>query len=355
MSMAKAYTEKAQEVQGLIISSAHQSSLNNIFVEPQTEEYVRVKVKSCGLCTWEQRVYRGVKPTYPFWGGHEVCGTIDEITGTNPNGFKRGEFVALALMYRCGQCFHCKMGLNNHCAYLNPENNQTFPSGPRGLSNFIFVPPYQVFRLNPEVTPEEGAFVEPIACVIRSIDKGDITFGSTVVVIGSGTMGLLHTALLNMMNCKVIVCDDNLELLNRALKAGADRILPLEAERVEREVQQFTRNLGVDAVFCTRGGNYAVDLALRIVGRGGRVILFQSIRDTNISHFNANDVHYREVQIKGTISQTISDFQRAADLVSRKALSLEFLNIENIEAKFENKAFDKSINPLINRVLVSFN
>ncbi len=41
---------------------------------------VLVKIDACALCTWEQRVYTGIKNVnYPFIGGHEIAGRIVEI------------------------------------------------------------------------------------------------------------------------------------------------------------------------------------------------------------------------------------------------------------------------------------
>ena len=38
------------------------------------DDEVLVRVKACGLCTFEQRYFTGMKEQYPFNGGHELCG-----------------------------------------------------------------------------------------------------------------------------------------------------------------------------------------------------------------------------------------------------------------------------------------
>ena len=333
------------DVKGLVITSPGNVSIQR-FSLPKRDEYVQVKVDACGLCTWEQRVYKGVKPTYPFWGGHEVCGTVYH---DNAGTLKSGERVALALMRRCGECDYCKKGLNNHCAYVHPEAAEAVPNGPRGLSDMMLVPSYKVFRLGPNVPVEVGALVEPLACVIRSVDKGQLTFGNTAVVIGGGSMGLIHTALLKMLGCHVIVCDDD---PRRAVSAGADAVLPPNGCR--EEIDHLTSGRGADAVFCTAGGVDAIQLAVAVASRGGRIVLYQSIRGSALSSVDMNDVHYREIQIKGTISQTIDDFQRAASLVSTAPNFLNFLTTEMVNAERGKDAFDKAVSHSANRVLVSF-
>lgn len=345
--MTQQVEEDRLEVKGLVITSAGNVSVQR-FSLPRREEDVQVKVDACGLCTWEQRVYKGVKPTYPFWGGHEVCGTVyQDSTGT----LQAGERVALALMRRCGECDYCKTGLNNHCAYVHPEVTEVVPNGPRGLSDMMLVPPYKVFRLGSNVPVEVGALVEPLACVIRSVDKGQVTFGNTAVVIGGGSMGLIHTALLKMLGCHVIVCDDDPESRRRAASAGADEVLSLESRE---QIDHLTSGRGADAVFCTAGGVGAIQLAVSVASRGGRIVLYQSIRGSALSSLDMNDVHYREIQINGTISQTIDDFHRAASLVSTAPNFLNFLTTEMVNAERGKDAFDKAISHRANRVLVSF-
>ncbi|MGB7924866.1 MAG: alcohol dehydrogenase catalytic domain-containing protein [Pyrinomonadaceae bacterium] len=347
------YTGKPTTVRGLIINSERNVSLNSFSIRPSGEEYARIRVEACGLCTWEQRVYRGVKQTYPFWGGHEVCGTVDSIGGSNSNNLKEGERVALALMRRCGDCYYCQRGLDNHCVYVRPEAVGDIPQGPRGLSDLMIVPAYQVFPLSLHVSAADGALVEPTACVLRSIDKGRVSSGNTAVVIGSGTMGLIHTSLLKRAGCKVALCGDDSDF-GRASAAGADVVLSLNSNNLEEEILAITEGHGADAVFCTRGGVVGIEFAVKIVGRGGRVVLYQSIRGLDVSSLKANDLHYREIEIVGTISQTISDFQRAAELVSSHAGLLDFLATEVVDAERGNFAFEQAMNPRINRVLVSF-
>ena len=340
------------EVKGLVITSPGNVSIQR-FGLPRRQEHVQVKVDACGLCTWEQRVYKGVKPTYPFWGGHELCGTVCHVNADNAGTLKAGERVALALMRRCGKCHYCKKGLNNHCAYVQPETVESVPHGPRGLSDMMLVPSYKVFRLDPNVPVEAGALVEPLACVIRSVDKGRVIAGNTALVIGGGTMGLIHTALLKRVGCRVIVCDDDSESRRRAVSAGADAVVPSD-DRCREHIDHLTASHGVDAVFCTAGGVRAIQLAVTVASRGGRIVLYQSIRDSALSLLDMNDLHYREIHISGTISQTIDDFQRAASLISSAPNFLNCLTTEMVNAERGKDAFDKAVSHCANRVLVSF-
>jgi L-iditol 2-dehydrogenase len=346
--------EESLNVRGLIITAPLSVSMSTFDLRLPSEEYVKVKVEACGLCTWEQRVYRGTKPTYPFWGGHEVSGVVSAIEGKNTQNLKTGDRVALALMRRCGQCHWCVNDLDNHCVYIRPEAQGTFPSGPRGLSDLMLVPPYQVFPLGVGVKPWEGALVEPIACVLRSVDKGQVKSGDTALVIGGGTMGLIHTSLLKIRGCKVVVVDEDATNRRRVRLAGADWTFSWTRNDLAKAILRLTEGRGADAVFCTRGGTDAVKFSTKVVGRGGRIVLFQSILGSRNVSVDANDLHYREIQILGTISQTREDFQRAVDLVSTCRDFLKSLKTESVKAEFANRAFEKATSRKFNRVLVRF-
>ena len=38
-----------------------------------------VRVRTCALCTWEQRMYTGEERFYPLAGGHEVAGELIKL------------------------------------------------------------------------------------------------------------------------------------------------------------------------------------------------------------------------------------------------------------------------------------
>jgi L-iditol 2-dehydrogenase len=341
-------------VQGVVITGPREVGRERLVVDLPGAEYVKVAVRSCGLCTWEQRVYRGAKPTYPFWGGHELSGTVEDVETRQPTLLSRGDRVALALLRRCGHCELCKRGLDNHCVYVRPEPRGTLPPGPRGLSDYIYVPLYQVFRLHPNAPFEMGTLVEPLACVLRSVDRAAVGVSDVAVVLGAGTMGLIHTALLRLRGCRVIVLDDDETTHRNARAAGADLVLPSRHPAILDEIRRATDGRGADAIFCVRGGVQGIELALTLAARGGRLVLFQSIRDADRVRVSANDVHYREVSVIGTISQGLSDFQRAADLVSQQPELLSFLVTESMSAEQVRAAFERAVGPDAHRVMISF-
>lgn len=336
---------------GIIIPEPRVASLREMpLTEPGADDVV-VDVGACGLCTWEQRVYRGVKPTYPFWGGHEVAGRVQHAGPGS--GLAPGDLVALALMRRCGACYLCRSGRNNHCAYVHPTQDGS-AVGPRGLSSSMVVPRYQVFRLATSVSVQQAALTEPIACCHRSIARAVPPVGGTALVIGAGTMGLVHTILLGLLGVRVAVVDDDPALLAAARAAGAEHVAELAEARTAAEILELTRNQGVDAVFCTRGDGRGIQLGVKVATRGGRIILYQSIREAPKVELDANDLHYREIVIAGTISQSLEDFERAAAILSAHPRAFDALITAAVGHERAQEAFDLALQKHSYRVLVTF-
>ena len=165
---------------------------------PQPEgRQVLVQVKACAICTWEQRFYRGSKPEdYPFRGGHEASGVV---VAKGPHALcdaQVGDPVCLEIMVRCGQCHYCRRGMDNLC--LNDRGGALpgQPWGPGGMSDYVLVDDYMVYRASGGQDFAELALAEPVSCVARGIRRTPLSFGDTAVVQGAGVMGLLHLQLL---------------------------------------------------------------------------------------------------------------------------------------------------------------
>ena len=136
------------------------------------ENEILVKLKYCGICTLEQRLYTGeIKISYPIIPGHEASGIIVKKGKDVVSDIKPGNRVALDLVTRCGECYYCRTGRSNMCS-------NRFNKGYRGLggfSEYIAVDPRQVFTIPENVPLQEAAFCEPVACCLRSLKKVNLS------------------------------------------------------------------------------------------------------------------------------------------------------------------------------------
>src|SRR5689334_25139804 len=101
-----------------VFTGPRQIDVREVEVPSPRARQVLVRTRAVGLCTFEQRLYRGSAPdSYPFRGGHEVAGEVVEIGPQAMTDARPGDIVSLALLTRCGTCYYCRRGMDNLCVH----------------------------------------------------------------------------------------------------------------------------------------------------------------------------------------------------------------------------------------------
>jgi len=319
---------------------------------------ILVKVKACALCTWEQRIYKGIsRVPFPFIGGHEVSGIVEELgEGVDENRWKRGQKVALRLLAACGECYYCRIGEHNLCEMIGKkeQNGLPFP-GPGGLSEYLTVSSTKLFKLADDLSLEVGSLSEPLACVIHSIERANIEIGNDVVIIGAGVMGLLHVMVAKKRAARVIVSETNEERRKLASELGADEVFdPSEEDPIEK-VKKLTDGRGAEVVINTTAVSDVAQMAIQMAGKTGRIIFYSSQHPDNPINVSPDWIHNSEITITGSVSPSLSDFQKATKLLSSKIIKPESLISEVITFDRIQEAFQKAVDPKSYRIVVKLN
>lgn len=274
---------------------------------------VLVKVKYCGICTFEQRLYSGeINIGYPVIPGHEAAGEVVGVGKGVLSDIKPGMRVALDLVNRCGECYYCRLGQSNMC-----ENR--FNKGKKGLGGFgeyIAVHSSQLFPVPEELPLQEAAFCEPVACCIRSLKKVNLTLAEDLLVVGAGPMGLLHLQVALCMGTRVFMADPLPERLKMAEKFGADMILDPTREDLSGVIREHTGNRGVDVCVITSPAHEALKSAIEVISKTGRINIYTSYNDRPAFPIDANTLHRNEWLITGSEGRTEHDFLQAVRLIS---------------------------------------
>lgn len=343
-------------VEGLIMTGPRTAELQTQAV-PLPPNPVIVEVELCGVCTPEQRAFRGAAPAYPYWGGHELSAIVAEDQSAGPAGsLTPGARVVVGLMPRCGVCEACRRGLDNHCAYLHRQAPAPgSPVGPRGFSRRLALPREMVFPFSaPAPPPRTAALAEPVACCLRSLRAGGARPGDAVAVYGAGTMGRIHAALLMARGCRVLIFDRDPDALAAAQSLQPCFVGPDDAQTVRDAVMEASGGFGCAAAFCTRGGGEAISTAVRMSARGGTVVLYQSMPNSLAIPLDANDLHYREVRLVGVVAQSAGDLRESVALLSRWPNFADLLAHETFTAGHGAAALERALNPAVNRVFIDF-
>jgi L-iditol 2-dehydrogenase len=230
-----------------------------------------VKVMASGICGSDVMEWYRIKKA-PLVLGHEITGEIVEV-GEGVERYRVGDRVFVSHHIPCNTCRYCLNGYHTVCETLHTTNFD-----PGGFAEYLRVPQLNVdrgvFLLPDEVSFEEGAFIEPLACVVRGQRVARLQPGQAVLVLGSGISGLLHIALACASGAgRILATDVNEYRLDAAQRFGADVVIHAK-EDVPTRLRQANEDRLADLVIVCTGAFPAFLQALQSVDRGGTVLFF---------------------------------------------------------------------------------
>jgi len=309
-----------------------------------------VRIKACAVCTLERRLFTGdQKIYYPLVFGHEVSGVVEEVGGGVFTDFQPGDPVVLDLFHRCGECAYCRTGHSNQCV------NKFKPGLPvlGGMAQFVSRPARQVFRIDKDVGFLRAALTEPLSDCVHSLMRTHLSPDMKVFVIGAGTMGLLHLAIIKHYGMFCAVSDVHRAKLGMASRMKADYIIDISSEDPVQALRGQSRLEGADVVVVTAPGKEAVEEALRVIGALGTIVLYSANPGGIKLELDPNFIHYREITITGSESRTEKDFYQAVSMQNSGDLHLEELVSAVFPIEEAQRALEASLDPSLYRVVVA--
>jgi L-iditol 2-dehydrogenase len=230
-----------------------------------------VRVRSSGICGSDLMEWYRIQRA-PLVLGHEIAGEV-AATGDGVRAFRPGDRVFASHHVPCGECRYCLAGHESVCDLLRKTHFD-----PGGFAEFVRIPEINVqrgtIRLPPEITYDEGSFIEPLACVTRAQRFARLRSGQSVLVIGSGISGLLHIQLARARGAGPIVATDISRFrLEAAGRFGADATLQA-AEDVPARFRELNGGRLADLVIVCTGAMPAIQQALQSIDRGGTLLFF---------------------------------------------------------------------------------
>jgi L-iditol 2-dehydrogenase len=276
---------------------------------------VLVRLKYCGICTLEQRMYTGqMKFRYPIIPGHEASGVVEEIgeeVGLLQADLKPGVRVALDLVSRCGECYYCRSGASNLCVNRYKDGKRILG----GFGEYRAVSSKQVFTISDALTLEAAAFAEPVACCIRSLKKIGLSLAEDLLIIGAGPMGVMHLMVGLCMGARIFLSDPDSERLKTASRLGAYLTIDPTQEDLPSIVRGQTEGRGVDACVVTSPAAAALESAFEATAPNGRISIYTSYNEKLPLPTDANSIHRSEILVTGSEGRTEEDFQQAVRLL----------------------------------------
>jgi L-iditol 2-dehydrogenase len=176
--------------------------------------------------------------------------------------------------------------------------------------------------LPPELSFEEGTFIEPLACVIRGQRLSGLDREETLLIIGAGIAGILHTQLAKTKNVKkIIVADINSHRLKLAQEFGAHKIIDAR-ENVLEQLKAITGCRLADQVIVCTGAAQAALTALDCVDKGGTIVFF-AVPEPNIKIPVPITKFWRdEITLKTSYGASPKDLTEAVRMLSKRKIDV---------------------------------
>lgn len=306
--------------------------------EPQVNPgFVLLRILTCGVCFSDYKTSRGLMPysstlPLPHVPGHEICGEV--AAAGQETGWQVGDRVVAYHYWPCGRCAFCLKGLENLCINLVAWTGFTHHGG---FEEFLAVPADRLLRVPDNVSSEHAA---PATCASGTayravVTRGRVEAGETVVVIGSGGVGLQAIQFAQVAGAYTLAVDIDTRKLEAAQQFDVAGVA-LGNEEAQAWVDNFTKGVGADLIINTVGHADAFDLAAQLVRRAGRIVGV-GYAAGNYAQFEMASMVLDEIEIIGSRYALRYEMERVLNLFGEgkiKAVVDEVLPLEEANEAF---------------------
>lgn len=299
-----------------------------------------VRVLGCGLCGSDIVKFKHKIAQDGAVLGHEIVAIIDEIDSVTD--FKVGDKIVSSHHIPCFECTYCKHGNYSMCRHFKETNII-----PGGFSEKVYLSEEHLknvaYKVPNNMTDEEISFYEPLGCCIRAIKRGNLQKDDKVLVVGLGSIGLLMSEGIKAMGYKVFACDLLEDRINRANSMGIESFNSRNLDEFSKIILERTGGFGVDAVFMTSGADKAIEVALKSIKMGGKILVFSSTPNNN--GYANNEIYYKELTVMGSYSPSPKDLQDSFELLKLGKVNVKNITtiypLEKIQQAFEDTVSNK--------------
>ena len=307
-------------MKALLLSEYRRLELTDLATpEPQPGE-VMISVAACGICGSDVHGYDGSsgRRIPPIVMGHEAAGFVARV-GDGVTGLSEGDRVTFDSTVYCGECSNCLRGDINLCdrrEVLGVSCGDYRRAG--AFAEFISVPARIVHRLPESLSFPEAALLEAVAVAMHAVSLSLVAPGSTALVVGAGTIGLLLQQALHVAGCsRVFVADPDRTRLALSQQFGPSETI---SENVAERISQLSNGTGVDLVVEAVGKTESIATAIDCIRKGGTAILVGNI--TPVVEIPLQKVVSRQLRLQGSCASS-GEYPRAIELLASGKISVK--------------------------------
>ncbi|WP_320128255.1 zinc-dependent alcohol dehydrogenase family protein [uncultured Sphaerochaeta sp.] len=260
------------------------------------DDEVLIKVMSSGICGTDVHIFHGeYLGSYPIIPGHEFSGIVEKV-GKLTKRIQVGDHVAVEPNIACDDCENCLENRQNFCVHWEGVG----VSRPGGMAEYVKAPEKAVFSIG-SLSFDEGAFCEPLSCVLHGIEQIPLKLGDRVLVLGAGPIGMLLARTAKIRGASTIVqVDKNPSRLAMAKAYAADEVFN-DLELLKGQV--------FDVVIEASGTKYLLENSLHFARSGGSVLFFGVPKNDLLIQLSPFEIFSRSLKIIGTYTSVRNSMQ----------------------------------------------
>ena len=285
------------------------------------DDDVLIQMKRVGVCGSDIQIYHGRHKymKFPVVQGHEGSGVIAKV-GANVGTLKVGDRVTIQPQVFCGECAPCRSGHYNVCKNLKVYGVHT-----SGMFTEYFPTPASKVLLIPETLSfDEGSLVEPAAVATGAIRRcGDLT-GLNIVVLGAGAIGNLVAQVAVASGArKVVITDIIQKRLDIAAECGIHAGVNTRDRKLKEVILEQFGDDEADIIIDCAGVKAIFSEAVAAARCSSKIVVVANYKEP--VEIELPLFQRREVDMLGIMMYVREDFERAIDLMARKAISTSLL------------------------------
>ena len=330
-----------------------------------------LQVGACGVCGTDLHILKGHWPRplpWPFTLGHEVGAVVVECGAEFTSDFmgkplQVGSKVMIPPLMPCGRCYYCTHYPDTANKCLTPVyygRYLGFEKPPHlwgGYAEYVYVdlemlPGSKVYKLPDDMSLRLGSLAEPLTSCIRAINRAirarGFSYGDSVVVQGSGPIGILAIAAAQEMGAGRVICVGAPESprLTLARKFGVEATVNIDElktprERIER-VRSLVGGFGADLVMDCAGHPSAGPEGIEFLRDGGTYVEMGQFTDAGSIETSWHRICTKDINVLGSWAFTANDLPLGVDMLYRTRDKYPWLEMQTVY-RFDQEGVSQAI------------
>jgi len=318
-----------------------------------------IQIGACGVCGTDLHILKGHWPKqlpWPFTLGHELGGIIVEAGADFKEDFmskplKVGSRVMIPPLMPCGRCYYCIHYPESANKCLTPVyygRYLGFDKPPHlwgGFAEYVYVdldllPGTKIYKLPDDMPLRLGALAEPLTSCIRAFNRavrvGGFKWGDTVVIQGSGPIGILAVAAAQEMGAGRVICVGAPEQprLELARKFGAEATVDIEryqtADARIARVRELVGGFGADLVMDCSGHPSAGPEGIEFLRDGGTYVEMGQFTDAGAITTSWHRICAKDINVLGSWGFTGNDLPLGVDMLYRGKAKYPWFDMQTL-------------------------